>query len=527
MRETDQPAADKVNLPVIAVVVLGTFMAILDSTIVNVALPRMISIFNSSPDHAQWIVTAYMLVLGIIMPVSGFLGDRFGYKRMYILALGLFTLGSCLCGFAWSVNSLIVFRVIQALGGGIMQPLGMAILYQNNPRSRMGMVLGIWGIAAMLAPALGPTLGGYLVDYASWRFIFYINIPVGTINLFMAARILKETSLITTHHLDVVGILTSTSGFFCLLLALSQVGKYGWHSPFIVGLLYAALLSFIILTFNELKHPEPMLDLRLFTNFTFTLSVIISCINFMGMFAVVFLIPILLQSVVGLTAMRTGLIMFPAAFASGLVMPFSGRIFDRYGARGTVILGLAILTWTTWQIGKFDAQTSFFTMTIWLTARGLGMGFAMMPATTAGMNTVPPHLVGRASALNNAIRQVSSAFAIAAFASLFQSRQAMHFADLAVAANLSGPEFERMQQAMQGLSTSLGQGAGFQHGMTIGMLSGQLAKLSLIQAINDCFIIAAGLCLLGLFLAFFLGSSPGKKAASQTAPVKSGADIPA
>jgi EmrB/QacA subfamily drug resistance transporter len=207
---TPEYKAERLNYSVLLVIVIGTFMAILDGTIVNVGLPRIITIFNSSTEHAQWVVTAYMLTLGIIMPISGYLGDRFGYKRIYFFALAVFVLGSGLCGMAWSINSLIIFRVIQALGGGIMQPLGMAILYQNYPRDKMGMVLGIWGIAVMAAPAVGPTLGGYLVDYINWRFVFYLNVPVGIINLFLATMYLKPTTLVKGKDFDLIGILFSS-----------------------------------------------------------------------------------------------------------------------------------------------------------------------------------------------------------------------------------------------------------------------------------------------------------------------------
>lgn len=220
-------------------------MAILDSSIVNVALPKMMAIFNSSTDGIEWILTAYMLTLGVIMPLSGFLGDTFGYKKVYISALSIFVVGSTLCGMAWSLNSMVFARVIQALGGGIMQPLGMALIYQSFPRSKIGMVLGFWGIAAMAAPAIGPTLGGYLVDYINWRLIFYINLPIGLFNIFFAGMILKETKLIKGKHFDYVGLATSAVGLFCLLLALSDGTKEGWTSLYILSLEAIAAISLV------------------------------------------------------------------------------------------------------------------------------------------------------------------------------------------------------------------------------------------------------------------------------------------
>lgn len=501
----DTPATrpEKLNLSVLMVIVIGTFMVILDGTIVNVGLPRIITIFDSTTEHAQWVVTAYMLTLGIIMPISGYLGDRFGYKRVYFTALAFFVLGSGLCGMAWSINTLIACRVIQALGGGIMQPLGMAILYQNYPRERMGAVLGIWGIAAMAAPAVGPTLGGYLVDYVNWRFVFYINVPVGIINLFLATMYLKPTPLIEGKAFDLTGIVFSSIGFFCLLLALSQGTSKGWSSPYIVFLVFMAVLCLSIFVYNELHQSEPLLELRLFTNPIFSISVVVSSIISIGMFGVIFLIPLLLQSILGQSAMQTGLILFPSALASGVMMPIAGRLFDKYGARTIVVEGLAILVWTTYMVHTFNALTPFAVMTLWLTIRGVGMGLCFMPSTTAGMNTVPQHLVGRASALNNVIRQVASAFGIAMFTSILHNRQAFHFANLAQNVNLDSYEYFTLQQGLQSMASTLGLGYGPMQGISNGMIAGQVAQKSMVMAMNDCFLVATGMCCIALILAFF------------------------
>jgi EmrB/QacA subfamily drug resistance transporter len=499
-----EDANEKINWPILIVIIIGTFMAILDSSIVNVALPKMMVIFNASTDDIEWVLTAYMLTLGVIMPISGFLGDTFGYKRVYITALALFVIGSGLCGMSLGVNTMVAARIIQAIGGGIMQPLGMAMIYMNFPRSKIGMVLGFWGIAAMAAPAIGPTLGGYLVEYANWRLIFYINLPIGLLNLFLAGMILRETPLIKGKHFDIAGIITASLGLFSILLALSDGNKYGWSSPFIVGLFVMATLSLGFFVYNELHHPEPILDLRIFKNFIFTLSVIISSFLSIGMFGAIFLLPLLLQSVLGQTAMKTGLIMFPAALASGIMMPISGRLFDRYGARGIVIFGLAIVTWSTFMMKDFNALTPFAAMTFLLTIRGAGMGLSMMPVTTAGMNVVPPHLIGRASALSNVVRQVSSSFGIAMFTMIMQNRQVFHYADLTSSINLHSTAYSQMASGLLHLSTSLGLGSAGVKTLSYGLLAKQLAIQSRILAIEDCFIVAAGMCLVALLMAWFL-----------------------
>ncbi len=509
--------SEDINWPVVIIIVIGTFMAILDSSIVNVALPKMMAVFGANTDKIEWVLTAYMLTLGVVMPLSGYLGDTFGYKRCYFAALTLFVFGSALCGLAWSVNSMIVARVIQACGGGILQPLGMALIYKACPRNKIGMVLGVWGIATGAAPAIGPTLGGYLVQYVNWRMIFYINLPVGIINMFLVLNYLHETDLTKGKRLDLGGIILSSVGFFCLLLALSDGVTDGWTSPYIVSLLLIAFISLAIFIVNELRNPEPILDLRLFKNFIFTLAVILGSILSVSLFGAIFLMPIMIQNVLGQTAMKSGLILFPAALVSMVVMPISGRLFDRFGARGIVIIGLALLTWTTYKMGSFNDLTPFAAMTMWLGIRSIGMGLTLMPTMTAGMNTVPPHLIGRASAINNVIRQVFAAFGIAMFNTIMQNRQMFHFANLARSVNMDSNMALALQRQLQGLVAHIGikvfsitmptgtiPPAATPQMLGLYIIGLKIGELSMIQAIDDCYIVAAALCFFGLLLSPFL-----------------------
>ncbi|MGE5397631.1 MAG: DHA2 family efflux MFS transporter permease subunit [Chitinophagales bacterium] len=507
--------SEKINWSVLIVIIVGTFMAILDSSIVNVALPKMMTIFGVAASDIQWILTAYMLTLGVVMPISGYLGDTFGYKRLYIAALVIFIIGSTFCGLAWNVNSMVVARVIQAIGGGVMQPLGMALIYQTFPRSKIGMVLGFWGIAAMAAPAIGPTLGGYLVEYANWRFIFFINVPIGILNVFLAGLILKETVLVKGKVFDWVGLISSSLGFFFLLLGINEGAKNGWGEPYIVGFFALAVISLTVLIINELKHPEPMLDFSIFKEFLFTISVVIGSFLSIGMFGAIFLMPMLLQNVLGLTAMKTGIIMFPAALASGVMMPLGGRLFDRYGARGVVLAGLALVTGTTFVMSGFNAETTFAAMTWWMVLRGAGMGLAMMPVTTVGMNTVPQHLIGRASALGNVIRQVAAAFGVAMLTTIMQHRQVSYFSNLAQSVNFSSGDYLRLQGCLRDIATTMGIGQGTMQGWGLSLIAQKIVKLSMVSAIADCFIIAGFMCLGAFFLSMLLKGGKTAPAASK------------
>jgi DHA2 family multidrug resistance protein len=420
------------------------------------------------------------------------------------MALTLFLLGSVLCGMSWNINSMVAARVIQALGGGVLQPISMAMIFKECPRSKIGMVLGVWGISAMAAPAIGPTLGGYLVEYANWRMIFYINLPIGIINLFLAAANLKETELIRGKYFDLLGVIFSTTGFLSLLLALSKGASEGWTLPYIVTLLTIAIVSLVALTINELRHPEPILELRLFKNFLFSLSNIIGAILAIGLFGAIFLMPILIQNVLGQTAMKSGLITLPSAIASGLMMPVSGKIFDKHGARVIAIIGLVITTWTTYIMSGFNLITPFAAITFWLAIRGAGMGLCMMPVTTAGMNTVPPHLVGKASALSNVVRQVSASFGIAILTTILQKREAFHFANLAQSVNMNSSDAFILQGALQDMAVHQGLSYGTAQGAGLGLIAQRVTLLSMVNAISDCFIIAAGMCLIALLLCFLL-----------------------
>ncbi|NMM65158.1 DHA2 family efflux MFS transporter permease subunit [Clostridium sp. P21] len=405
------------------VVVIGTFMSILDSTIVNIALPKMMTVFGMPMDDAKWILTAYSLALGAIIPLTGYLQDIFGSKRIYMFALGMFTLGSMLCGFAWSSSSMIAFRVVQAIGGGMIMPIGMSIIYEIFPRKKIGLALGVWGIAAMAAPAIGPTLGGYIIEKLDWRLIFNVNVPIGIIGVVLAGILLKGSKMQKFKSFDIVGFLSSTIGLVSVLYVLGEGSSIDWskvHNPILMTL---GCLSLVLFVANELTHPDPLLDLRVFKLFDFSLSLIITSILTLAMMGGTYVLPLFLQNIRGYTAMQTGIIMFPSAIVVGILMPISGNLFDRFGAKPIVIPGLIILAISSIELSTSINMNSSREHIIFITClRSVGMGLAMMPISTAGMNVIPTKLVGRASAINNTIRQVAGALSITIMSTLMQGK---------------------------------------------------------------------------------------------------------
>lgn len=500
------------------VVVIGTFMAILDTSIVNIAIPKMMTVFGASTDEISWVLTGYMLTMGIVIPLTGYLGDTFGSKKLYISAMIVFTIGSALCGVSWSTNSMIVARVIQALGGGMIMPVGMSMIFQTIPLEKRGVALGIWGISAMAAPAIGPTLSGYIVEYLDWRLIFTINIPVGIIGVMFAILILKETTIIPNKKFDYGGALTVAIGLFTLLFGLNKVSSEGWNSVYVIGLLSIAVIFLTSFVLIELKHTDPLLELRVLKNFPFTLSLLITTVTTIAMFGGVFLVPLYMQTLRGYTAMQTGILMFPSAIVTGIMMPISGRLFDRFGAKWLTISGLLILAGSTYYLTKLGVDTPTDYLKIILIVRGIGLGLCMMPTSTAGMNSIPLNLTGRASALSNTIRQVVGSLGIAAITTVFQHRQIFHAARLAENFSTASPQVMQTVNGWSGMLISKGLSPLQAQYSAVMQLYGQVMKQAMATALDDTFIFSTLVCCAGIPLAFLIkkGRSikgkPGAKA---------------
>lgn len=501
------------------VLIMGTFMAMLDSSIVNVAIPRLMTIFQVTPTKIQWVMTIYLLVGGVVIPVTGYLGDRFGYKTLYMSALGVFTVASLLCGLAWSNDSLVVARALQALGGGMLLPLSMSMIYQLVPREKMGMALGLWGIAMTVAPATGPTLGGYLVEYFNWHLIFLINLPVGIVTLALAQNVLSETERKSGLKFDLPGFILCSAACFTILLALSEGQSYGWGSQFIITLVVFSLFSFILFLIWELHTEQPMLDVRLFQNAVLTLSVLSSSIAMIAMFSGIFLIPIFTQAVQGYTALQTGLILMPAALATGFMMPITGKLFDRYGAAPLAVTGLLVLVITTYLLHNLTIYTTIREIQFLLMLRGVGLGLCMMPLTTAGMNTVPQALVGRASSMTNVFRQIAASLGIALMTYVMTSRSIYHTATLSEGVSYSNvAAVEGLRMVERGLAAGGADAVSAKAG-TLGVAMGAVQQQSFVLAISDSFVVATGIIILAIPLAAFLTRSR-IEAARQTAELR-------
>lgn len=403
-------------------VMFGIFMVILDSTIVNIAFPTLRREFGATLSDAQWVLSVYVLALGVTTPVSGFLADRFGIKRMYLLGIGIFALGSLLCGLAPTLGMLILARALQGFGGGIAMPLGPAQLYRAFPPKEQGTALGIFGIALVAAPALGPILGGWLVDLNIWRAIFFINVPIGILGVILGSQFLLDYRLDRRPRFDPLGLITAVVGFGSVLYAATIAETNGWTGSATLFWFGLGLVSLVLHVFVELKvAKEPMMNLNLFTNPTFLNASLVGYVATVALFGAEFLMPIYLQAFRGRSALDAGLILLAVAATSAVATPLAGRLFDKIGPRAIMVTGFVILCINTWQLSKIEGTTSINYIVFLLALRGLAVGLTMQTSYVTALSSIPLNLLPRGSSLLNSTRSVVQAVSVAALATLLVS----------------------------------------------------------------------------------------------------------
>lgn len=501
--------------PALIAVIFGAFMAILSNTLINVAIPSLMSNFNTSLDTVEWVLTGFMLAGGTIIPITGFLGDRFSYKRVYLVSILGFSVFSFLCSISWSISTLIVFRVLQGVFGGMVMPVSMAMVYQIVPVQKRGVALGVWGIAAMAGPAIGPTLSGWIIQNADWRWLFIINVPVGLLAFFVGLRLLPYYKLTSPKKLDVVGLVAVVVSSVSYLLAFSEGNSWGWTSFQTVALLFLATVCIIFFIGWELTVSEPLLDLRVFKKFRFTISVIVGVLITVGLFSGTYLTPVYLQNIQGTSPIETGLVLLPAAIAMAIFMPISGRLFDKIGGRFLVPVGVAVLVFGTLHVAHLTPSTPHSYVTFWMCIRNIGIGIAMMPATTSGMNTIPVELSGRAASLNNWIRQVMASFSISLFTSMMTTRGALHAAALGEKVNMFSSTATNW---ISGLNQLIPVQAD-QNVLPIVALYGEIQKMAFSMSVNDVYFVAAMIMAVAIPLGFLLGGAH-KHTIQPTVPAK-------
>ncbi|HVW47097.1 MAG TPA: DHA2 family efflux MFS transporter permease subunit [Solirubrobacterales bacterium] len=402
----DPNALDRATMITAGVVLLGAIMSILDTTIVNVAIDRLSIDFNASLTTIQWVVTGYTLALAAVIPATGWAADRFGTKRIYLSSLALFMLGSALCAVAWSAGSLIAFRVLQGVGGGMIMPAVMTIMTKKAGPHRMGRVMGILGVPMLIAPIIGPILGGWLVDDVSWRWIFLINVPIGVIALITGYRVLEKDTSQPSHRLDWLGMALLSPGLTLLIFGLAESASGGFGdfkswAPIVVG---AALIAGFF-WHSWRKSAGALIDIRTFTQTRAGASAGVFLLFAIAFFGALLLIPLYYQTVRGASALESGLLLAPQGIGAMITMPLAGKLTDRYGPNRLPAAGIPLLVIGIAPFAFVTATTSYVLLCAFSFVLGLGMGMSMMPTMTAAMQAVPPAAIARTSTAMNIIRQ--------------------------------------------------------------------------------------------------------------------------
>ncbi|MED4561178.1 MDR family MFS transporter [Bacillus altitudinis] len=427
---------------IVGIFLVGAFVAILNQTLLIPAIPHIMEEFNIDVSKGQWLTTAFMLTNGILIPITAFLIEKFSSRSLVLTALSIFTAGTILASFATNFPVLLAARIVQAAGAGILMPLMQTIFLTIFPKEKRGQAMGMVGLVISFAPALGPTLGGWIVDSFSWKFLFYIVLPIGIIDLILAFFLMKNVTQQRDTRIDVLSVILSSFGFGGLLYGFSSVGTYGWTSATVlISLIVGAVsLFFFILRQSNLKRP--MLEFGVFKFAIFSLTTFLGMLVFALLIGTETILPLYTQNVRGLSALDTGLILLPGALFMGFLSPIIGRIFDKVGGKGLALGGFTILAVTSLPFMMLSLDSSIALITVAYTLRLIGVGMIMMPLTTAGINSLPPHLIPHGTAMNNTMRQMGGSIGTAVLVSIMSSSAAN--------AALSDP----MKSAVHGMNTS-------------------------------------------------------------------------
>ncbi|WP_035323003.1 DHA2 family efflux MFS transporter permease subunit [Peribacillus kribbensis] len=473
---------------IFAVLLAGAFIAFLNQTVINIALPKIMDTFQITAVTANWLSTIFMLTNGIVIPITAFLMERYSTRQLFLFSMAVFAIGTFICAWAPSFSVILVGRVVQAIGAGILFPLITNVIFTIFPRERRGFAMGIFGVAMNFAPAVGPTWAGWVIESHSWHTIFYIIGPIALIDLILAIFLVKNVTETSRPKLDVLGVILSTIGFGGILYAFSTGGTKGWTDAEVITLFVVGGISLILFVWRQLTVGHPLLEFRIFKYRMFTLTTIINVIVTMAMFSGMILMPIYMQNVRGFTPLEAGFMLLPGGIVMGIMSPITGKLFDKFGAKWLAVVGLAITILTSYALTNLHTNTPF-SYVLWVyTARMFGMSILMMPIFTAGLNDLGLSLNRYGTAMVNTFRMVAGAVGMAFFVSIMNSQGKAHVKDIIIHQHILPTDKAHMALAIN-------QGT--------------------VMGINDAFMIATYLSAAAFVLAFFIRNKPRKE---ETAP---------
>ncbi|MCI2954950.1 DHA2 family efflux MFS transporter permease subunit [Staphylococcus caprae] len=494
---------------ILAAMLFGMFIAILNQTLLNVALPKINTEFNISASTGQWLMTGFMLVNGILIPISAFLFNKYSYRKLFIVGLALFTIGSLICAISFNFPIMMGGRVLQAIGAGILMPLGSNVIVTIFPPEKRGVAMGTMGIAMILAPAIGPTLSGYIVQNYHWNIMFYGMFFIGLVAIVIGMFWFKLYQRTTNPKADIPGIIYSTIGFGALLYGFSEAGNKGWGSTEIVTMFIIGTIFIILFVIRELRMKAPMLNLEVLKYPTYTLTTIINMIVMMSLYGGMILLPLYLQNLRGFSALDSGLLMLPGALVMGALGPVAGKLLDTIGIKPLAIFGIGIMTYATWELSKLNMDTTYLHIMGIYVLRSFGMAFIMMPIMTAGMNALPGRLISHGNAFVNTMRQLAGSIGTAILVTVMTTQQTNHVAAF-------GDELDKTNPVIQDHMRELAQQYGGESG-ALKVLLEHINKLASVEGVNDAFIIATVISAIALILSLFLQSKKKAQASAEKA----------
>ena len=472
----------------IAILFFGAFVAFLNNTLLNVALPTiMIDLNIAEYSTVQWLATGYMLVSGVLVPASAFLITKFKNRHIFIVSMGLFLLGTIMAAFAPSFGLLLAGRMVQAAGAATMSPLLMNVMLVSFPVEKRGAVMGLFGLVMVAAPAIGPTLSGWIVEHYDWRLLFEMIIPFAVISLVLAVWKLDNVMETRPVTLDYLSIVLSTIGFGGLLYGFSMAGTAGWGELEVYGTIVIGTIALVWFILRQFKLEQPLLDLRTYTFPMFALASVISMVISVAMFSGMILTPAYVQNVRGISPFDAGLMMLPGALVMGIMSPITGKLFDKFGPKMLAIVGLTIMTVSTYFLTILEMDTSYTYIVVVYTIRMLGISMVMMPIMTNGLNAIPQRLNPHGTAINNTAQQVAGALGTAVLVTIMTNKMKEEATALGAKA----------QAAMQNATTALTDAQ-------IAEMTAEITKQATLASVNHTFMVATGISAVALVLALFL-----------------------
>lgn len=464
----------------LGILFFGAFVSFLNNSLLNVALPSiMIDLKIDNYATVQWLSTGYMLVSGILIPASAFLLLKFTNRTLYITAMSLFTLGTIIAAIAPNFGILLAGRMVQAAGSSVMSPLLMNIMLVSFPREKRGAAMGVFGLVMITAPALGPTLSGYIVEYYNWRLLFEMIIPFAFISLLLAIWKLRNVMETKKTHLDYLSVVLSAIGFGGLLYGFSSASTDGWSDPTVVSTITIGAIAVIIFVIRQLKLEQPLLNLHVYKYPMFALSSIISIVIAAAMFSGMILTPAYVQSVRGISPFHSGLLMLPGAIIMGIMSPITGKLFDKYGPRVLALIGLSITAISTYLLSILQIDSSYTYIVMTYSIRMLGMSMVMMPIMTNGLNQLPTRLNPHGTAVNNTVQQVAGSIGTAIFVTIMNHRTETSMAEMIAQAGIDPTTLSQEELA-------------------------QYAQPALLDGVQHSFLIATFVTIAALILSLFL-----------------------